>query len=165
MHKATVAGPRAENPHNQAMLDNVELAKRVKGALEAAVRKTKLSLAEIAARYFDVSAQALTGWKTTGRVHRKHFAALSEISGYPVDYFLVAEATKHTARAVREERTAYAPELDSGVREIQVMVTRGLITQEQLEELLKRAKECAEVTAARRTLALDKSPTHHKKRA
>ena len=37
-----------------------------------------------------VSPQAVTGWKRTGRIHKRHLAKISELTGKPVTWFILS---------------------------------------------------------------------------
>jgi hypothetical protein len=77
--------PEASAQENQAMLDAEELARRFKRAMDVAsptVRDAEL------ARACGVEPQAITGWRKTGRIAKRHLAVIAEITGCGIDYLL-----------------------------------------------------------------------------
>lgn len=64
-------------------LSNDERAERIRGAI-AASGKQKTQIAEL----LGVTAQAITGWETTGRIGKGTLAGLALMLGRPIEYFL-----------------------------------------------------------------------------
>jgi phage repressor protein C with HTH and peptisase S24 domain len=70
-------------------LTNEELAARVRATLDS----LPISRAQFAEKV-GVSAQAITGWQTTGRISRQKLRALADISGRPLEFFLLRDWEK-----------------------------------------------------------------------
>lgn len=69
---------------HQAMLtDAADLAKKFAEAVDAA----KLTPSVIA-KACGVTPQAVTGWRETGRIHKKHLGKLAELTGRPLEWWL-----------------------------------------------------------------------------
>jgi hypothetical protein len=77
--------PEASAQENQAMLDAEELARRFKRAMDVA--SPKISDAELA-RACGVEPQAITGWRKTGRIAKRHLAVIAETTGCGIDYLV-----------------------------------------------------------------------------
>jgi hypothetical protein len=71
------------------MLDAQELKRRVVRAMdEHEPRVTSAALADAC----KVTPQAVNGWRTTGRIAKRHLAKVAELTGKPLEYFLNADA-------------------------------------------------------------------------
>lgn len=70
--------------HHQAMLDNAEMARRVRFALDNAGRGTQAAIA----REGGITPQAVTGWRSSGTVDKAHIAVLAKYTKRKVAYFL-----------------------------------------------------------------------------
>jgi hypothetical protein len=89
---------RAATPSdNQAMLDAKEIGRRITKAMDEA-EVAGAALAEACG----VTPQAISGWRSTGRFHKKHLPTIATLTGKPMEYF-VSEAVpeKKTNGAVR----------------------------------------------------------------
>jgi hypothetical protein len=82
------------------MLDAAELSRRLKTAMDAA--KPRVSSAALATAC-QVTPQAVNGWRTTGRVAKKHLATIAELTGRPLEYFLGDEAAPISGAVYRLE--------------------------------------------------------------
>lgn len=70
--------------HNQAMLDNAEMGRRIKSAIDS-----KLGLSQAAvAKAFGVTEQAVSGWIRTGKIDKRKLPMLAEITGVPLTRFM-----------------------------------------------------------------------------
>jgi hypothetical protein len=80
--------------HHQSMLDNSELARRIRFAIEKAGRGTAARIVrEIERAKESFTAQAITGWKRTGKIDRAHIPVLAKETGRRIDYFLDASVS------------------------------------------------------------------------
>ncbi len=71
-------------PHNQAMLDNAEMSRRIKSAIDG-----KLGLSQAAvADAFGVTEQAVSGWIRTGKIDKRKLPKLAVITGVPLALFM-----------------------------------------------------------------------------
>lgn len=77
------------------MLDGRELAKRLK----AAMAESGLSGSDLA-RICRVTPQAVSGWRSNGRIAKSHLQTIAEATGKPLEYFL--GNGKHPTNGVRE---------------------------------------------------------------
>lgn len=68
---------------NSTPMTNEERARRIREAI-ASCGKSKAQIAEL----LDVTAQAITGWETTGRIGKTTLAGLALLVGRPMEYFL-----------------------------------------------------------------------------
>ena len=68
---------------NQAVLDAKELGRRITKAMDEA----KVSGAALASAC-KVTPQAVSGWRRTGRIGKRHLTTLSLLTGRPVEYFV-----------------------------------------------------------------------------
>jgi transcriptional regulator with XRE-family HTH domain len=68
---------------NQAMLDSKEIGRRIKLAMDE-VNLTGADLAEAC----KVTPQAVSGWRSTGRVGKRHLTTISRLTGKAMEYFL-----------------------------------------------------------------------------
>ncbi|WP_229296430.1 S24 family peptidase [Stenotrophomonas nematodicola] len=66
------------------MLDNNELARRIRFAFEHSSRGTKARVA----KECGINPQAITGWERKGAIDKAHIPALARLTGRRVDYFL-----------------------------------------------------------------------------
>lgn len=72
-------------PDNQAVLKSADIGKRIKMAMDEAdppVTGTDLSNA------CGVTPQAVSGWRSTGRVGKRHLTTIARMTGKPVEYFV-----------------------------------------------------------------------------
>lgn len=67
------------------MLESLKLAERIRKAMDD--REPPLSGKELAAAC-KVTAQAVSGWRKTGRIHKMHLEKLAELTRRPVGFFL-----------------------------------------------------------------------------
>lgn len=113
-HAAMVKRCFSENKHyllqtsapsrqHQAMLDSDEIKRRFGRALKA---NPGLQLKDIA-EFCDVTPQAVGDWKRTGRIDKRHFQKLSEITHTSLSYWL-EEHGVHTASDDRTTSKAVA---------------------------------------------------------
>ncbi len=65
------------------MIDNSTIGER----LSAVMRSTRITAAEVA-RACGVTVQAVGGWRRTGRIDKRHLAALSQLFSVPLSYWL-----------------------------------------------------------------------------
>lgn len=70
------------------MLDANELRRRLIDAMDLA--QPKVSSAAMASACH-VTAQAVNGWRKTGRIAKRHLATIARLTGKPLEYFLSAE--------------------------------------------------------------------------
>ncbi len=88
------------------MLDANELKRRLIEAMDRAdPRVTSAALASAC----KVSPQAVNGWRTTGRVAKKHLTKIAELTGRPLEYFLGENPTvvlSHGMKLAYEEAEA-----------------------------------------------------------
>lgn len=87
------SGPRAR--YHQAMLDNDEMARRVRYAFDHARRGTQAAVA----RELGITAQAVTGWGKTGKIDKSYLVALARQTGRRVEYFLDSAVTDEESAA------------------------------------------------------------------
>ncbi len=81
-----------------------------------------------------VSIQAVQGWLKTGRIDKKHFAALAQATGRPLDWWFDAPAEKGAAVKVRSfvakqalaKMTALEPDLSDDDWQLLVATARHL---------------------------------------
>lgn len=99
------------------MLDGKEIARRLKAAMLVS-GITSAVLAEKCG----VTAQAVNGWRKTGRVHKRHLGKIAELTGR--DLLTGAEAPK-------------APATTSAREEMLLLLFSGLFAHQQRELLLK----------------------------
>jgi hypothetical protein len=71
--------------HNQEMLDAKEVGRRIKKAMDEAEPKVTGNALAAAC---DVTPQAVSGWRKTGRVSKRHLLTLSRLTGKPLEYFI-----------------------------------------------------------------------------
>lgn len=69
---------------NQGVLDSPEMARRIKRAMDEA--DPPVSGSDLA-RECGVSPQAVSGWRRTGRVQKRHMPTISRLTGKPMEYF------------------------------------------------------------------------------
>ncbi|WP_239519600.1 LexA family transcriptional regulator [Stenotrophomonas maltophilia] len=81
--------------YHQPMLDNDEMARRVRYAFDNAGRGTQAAVA----RELGISAQAVTGWVKTGKIEKSNLPALARLTGRRVDYFLDSTVTDEESGA------------------------------------------------------------------
>lgn len=74
--------------HHQAMLDNKEMARRIKTAIEESLNHNQASIAG----EFGISEQAVSSWISTGKVDKRKLPRLAALTGRPVSYFLPDES-------------------------------------------------------------------------
>ena len=67
------------------MLDAQELRRRLIVAMDDA--KPRVTSAALAAEC-RVTAQAVNGWRKTGRLAKRHLSAITKLTGRPLEYFL-----------------------------------------------------------------------------
>lgn len=67
------------------MLDGVELAKRLREAMDTA--KPPVTGAAMA-KACSVTAQAVNGWRKNGRMHKRHLPTIAKVTDQPLAYFL-----------------------------------------------------------------------------
>lgn len=60
----------------------------------------------VVARECRVSAQAVNGWRKTGRIAKRHLTKIAELTGRPLEFFLNAEAAAVPERYPIEEAQA-----------------------------------------------------------
>lgn len=70
---------------NQAMLDAVELAGRLRRAMDQ--HEPPITGAELADAC-KVTPQAISGWRKNGRIAKKHLQRIAAITNKPLEYFL-----------------------------------------------------------------------------
>jgi hypothetical protein len=78
------------------MLDSKELGRRISKALEEAdppVTGTAL------AKACNVTPQAVSGWRKTGRVGKRHLTTISRLTGKSLEYFVAANVTTHNGKS------------------------------------------------------------------
>jgi phage repressor protein C with HTH and peptisase S24 domain len=80
-----------------AMLDDNELAGRLVLAMQGPPPIKSITVA----RACGVTAQAVNGWRKTGKIDRKHFPALSLLTGKPLAYWLGDDGEPPRDRVVR----------------------------------------------------------------
>lgn len=71
------------------MLDNDEMARRVRHALDGAKRGVQAAVASACG----ITPQAVTGWRSTGLVDKGYLVALARLTNRRVDYFLDESVT------------------------------------------------------------------------
>ncbi|WP_239684206.1 LexA family transcriptional regulator [Stenotrophomonas maltophilia] len=86
------ARPKADH---QAMLDNDELARRIRFAFDQSARGTKARVA----KECGINPQAVTGWERRGSIDRTHIPTLAKLTGRRVDYFLDVHITDDVSQA------------------------------------------------------------------
>lgn len=69
--------------HHQAMLDNAEMGRRIKAAID----NGPMTQAAIAAA-FGVTEQAVSGWIRTGKVDKRKLPKLASLTGVPLERFM-----------------------------------------------------------------------------
>jgi len=73
----------SSDPDNQGVLDAKELSRRIIRAMDEA----DISGAALAAAC-KVTPQAVSGWRRTGRIGKRHLTTLSLLTGRPVEFFV-----------------------------------------------------------------------------
>jgi transcriptional regulator with XRE-family HTH domain len=89
------------------MLDAAKLAKRIREAMDGMEPPLTGRALAVACGVTD---QAVSAWRKTGRIHKKHLQKLAELTGKSLDFFLSANGTKETGES---------PIDDSGFRKLQ----------------------------------------------
>lgn len=100
---------------NDAEIERLALAARLKEALSQPGMKT--AVAEACA----VTEQAVTGWITTGRIHKKHFPTLERITGYRLMWLLAGQMPKR-----QEDYLIAQRQTNHGIKEPAANVTDTL---------------------------------------
>jgi hypothetical protein len=72
-------------PENQLMLDSEALAGRIRKAMDEA--KPPVTGSDLASAC-KVTPQAVSGWRRTGRILKRHLPTLSRLTGKPLEYFV-----------------------------------------------------------------------------
>jgi transcriptional regulator with XRE-family HTH domain len=67
------------------MLDSKEMARRIKMAMDEA--KPPITGADLA-EACGVTPQAVSGWRSTGRLGKRHLMTIARLTGRPVEYFV-----------------------------------------------------------------------------
>lgn len=89
-------------------LSSAEVARRLKKALKNK-GKTQAAIASLCG----VTPQALTGWLTTGAIHKRHLIAIAEFLNEPIHYFIDPDydpASPRAQGALLGQRWAKLPE-------------------------------------------------------
>jgi transcriptional regulator with XRE-family HTH domain len=112
---------------HQAMLDSAEVRRRFGRALRA---NPALLLKDIA-EACDVTPQAVGDWKRTGRIDKRHFQKLAELTHTSLDYWI----GEHTETV--EEITARAAQSTVGMAELleSIAVSQGLLAKALTESI------------------------------
>lgn len=97
---------------HQAMLDNKELARRIRFAFEHSSRGTKARVAKECA----INPQAITGWERKGSIDKAHIPTLARLTGRRVDYFLEAAVSDPDSQT---EEAANSMEVSAPERQLQ----------------------------------------------
>lgn len=79
-------------PDNQGVLDSEEMGRRIKRAMDEA--EPPVSGSDLAAAC-KVSPQAVSGWRRTGRVQKRHLPTIARMTGKSVEYFLSDSVPKN----------------------------------------------------------------------
>jgi len=108
------------------MLDSKEIARRLREAMDKAEpRVTSVALAEACG----VTPQAVSGWRKTGRVAKRHLQTVGKLTGRPLEYFLGSGAVKFS---MAEPQAAYGQQLEAK-EEILLRLFAGLFSAQQRE--------------------------------
>lgn len=86
---------------NQGVLDALELARRLREAMDHGPHK--ISLTRLAGAC-NVTPQAVNGWRTTGKIAKKHLTTIARLTNKPIAHFL------ESASAAREPDGQYTIE-------------------------------------------------------
>lgn len=89
--------------HNQAMLDNAEMARRIKEAIDG---KPGLSQAAVA-EAFGVTEQAVSGWIRTGKVDKRKLPKLAAITGVPLSRFMPSDDSLESEQDLASQLPRY----------------------------------------------------------
>lgn len=81
------------------MLDNAAMKVRLERAFREVPKLSNVAIADAC----NVTPQAVGGWRRTGRVDKKHFAALAKLTGKPLAYWLGDPSHGEYPYAVRDE--------------------------------------------------------------
>lgn len=82
-------GSAKRSGDHQAMLDNSELARRIRFAFQHSARGTKARVA----KECSINPQAITGWERKGAIDKAYLPTLARLTGRRLDYFLDATVT------------------------------------------------------------------------
>lgn len=86
---------------NQEMLDSLKLAKKIRDAMDL---KNPPVAGSALAKECGVTPQAVYGWRTNGRVAKKHLQTIARLTGKAVEYFLSDDFAEQPSKKGQTEK-------------------------------------------------------------
>ena len=123
------------NNFQNCLIPTMRNANHLGGKLKQEAERLKLRPAQVA-ELFGVKPPSVYDWYEHGRIHKKHYAKLVEMSGKPLTWWL--EIPESTQPTVAQDRPSYSA--DDPRHAILLLLFEGLPTKEQ-DELIRTLTE------------------------